>query len=98
MIKTRGHYLIDGRANALAHILHMLEKGLLGIQRSLLNGRPCHMISDATRPQPLALWLHRSVCGRHYNADPLSKPQTIWHGSRRCFAELASHAMPFHLK
>src|SRR5271166_2938942 len=45
------------------HMQDMLEKGLLGIQRSLLNGRPCHMISDATRPQPLALWLHRSVCG-----------------------------------
>jgi hypothetical protein len=97
VIKTRSHNLIDGRGNALAHILHMLEQGLLSIEWSLFDGRACHVIGDAPWPQYFALRLHCGVGGRHHNTNALSKSQTIWHGMAPCLKR-ALHATPLSLK
>jgi hypothetical protein len=96
VIRTWRHDLIDRGANALAHILHVFEKCLVGIKRSLLDGRASHVIGNARWPQCFALRLYRGLV--EGTTIPMRFRNPKLSGTVLPSLQRASHATPSYLK
>jgi len=73
MVESRGHDLVDRRAHAIAHHLHVLVERLLGIERAFLDGDAAGVTGHARYPQHIGLGLDGCIGRRHDQADTLSK-------------------------